>query len=54
MIHGAGTAGLLPEQALLARLNASTESAITAFLDALDDSDRPTARLYLQNSSPSS
>ena len=35
------TDGLLPEQPLLARLSALIESATAAFLDALDDSEKP-------------
>ena len=49
MIRDATTAGILPEQPLLARLSALMESATAAFFDALDDdAERPTARLYLQ------
>ena len=43
MSQGAAKAGLLPEQPLLARLDTSTETATAAFLDALDDSENPTA-----------
>ena len=48
MIRGAAAAGLLPEQPLLARLDASVEAASAAFLGALDDSENPTAQVYLQ------
>ena len=54
MIRGATTAGLLPEQPLLARLSAPIESATAAFLDVVDDAERYTSRLYLQKASPSS
>ena len=49
MIQGAVTAGLLPEQPLLARLDTEIETATAAFLNALDNSEKPTARLHLQN-----
>ena len=48
MIRGATSADLLPEQPLLAWLSALVESASVAFLDALDDAEKPTTRLYLQ------
>ena len=44
MIRGATTAGLFPQQSLLARLSALIDSATAAFLDA----ERPTAGLCLQ------
>ena len=48
MIRGATIGGLLPEQPVLARPSAPVESAIAALLDALDDSERPTAWLTQQ------
>ena len=48
MIQGAATAGPLPEQLLLVCLDTFIETATAAFLDALDDSEKPTARPYLQ------
>ena len=48
MIQDAATAGLLPEQPLSARLDTVIEAATAAFLDALDNSEKPKARLYLQ------
>ena len=44
----AATAGLIPKQPLLARLDASIEAATAVYLDALDDSQKPTTTLYLQ------
>ena len=54
MIRGAATAVLLPAEPLVARLDALVQVASAAFLAALDDSDNPTARLYLERGSPSS
>ena len=54
MIRDAATAGILPDQPLLTRRSALIESGIVAFLDALDDADRPTAMMYLQRGSPGS
>ena len=48
MIQGAATAGLLPKQPLLARLDTLIELVTAAFLDALDDTEKRTALLYLQ------
>ena len=48
MIRDATAGGLLPEQPLPARLSTLIEFVDTAFLDAFDDSERPTARVYLQ------
>ena len=48
MNRGAATVCLLPEQPLPARLDTLVGTASTALLDALDDSENPTARLYLQ------
>ena len=48
MIQGAATAGLWPEQPLLARLDTVIETATTAFFDALDTSEKPTTWLHLQ------
>ena len=48
MIRGATTAGLLPEQPLLASMSAELKSATATFLDVFDDAERPTAWLYLQ------
>ena len=47
MIRAAAAAGLLPEQPLLTRLDAKVEAASAAFLDAIDDSENPTARQHL-------
>ena len=44
MIRGATTAGLLPGQLLLALLDTPTETATAAFLDALDNSEKPSSR----------
>ena len=43
MIRAAVTTELMPEQPLLARLDASFEAASAAFLGALDDSEKTTA-----------
>ena len=48
MTRGATTAGLLPEQPLLAWLSAPIDSATAACLDARYGAERPTAALYLQ------
>ena len=45
MFQGATTAGVLPEKLLLARLDTLIETAI---LEALENSENPTARLHLQ------
>ena len=49
MIRDAATAGLLTEQPLGARLDNLVEAASTASLDTLDDGEKLTAQLYLQN-----
>ena len=49
MIRDATTAGLLTEQPLGARLDNLVEAASTASLDTLDDGEKVTAQLYLQN-----
>ena len=51
VLRGAAAAGLLPEHPLSARLNALVEP-LAAFLGALDDSENPTAQLYLQKKQP--
>ena len=48
MIQDAATAGPIPKQPLLARLDALTEPATAVYLEALDGSETPTAQLYLQ------
>ena len=48
MIHDGVTVGLLPKQPLETRLAAVIETAISTYLDALDDEDKPTAKLYVQ------
>ena len=46
--HRFWTSVEVPEHPPPARPSAATESAPAAFLDALDDSGKPTARPYLQ------
>ena len=48
MIQDAATAGLLPKQSLVTRLDAVIEAAVTACLVALDDVERATAKSYIQ------
>ena len=48
MIQDAATAGVPPKQTLFTRLDAATEAAVTAYLDALDGAERATAKLYIQ------
>ena len=47
MIQDAATARLIPKQPLVARLDAIIGAATVVNLDALGDSEKPTARLYL-------
>ena len=54
MIHDAVTAGLLLQQLLETRFDAVIAAASSTFLDALDDEDRATAKLHVQESGPGS
>ena len=47
MIRDAATAGLLPKQLLVTRLDAVIATAIAAYLEALDGTDKATASLNL-------
>ena len=48
MIQDAVMAGLLPKRPLVTSLAAIIEAATTTYLEALDDEDRATAKLYVQ------
>ena len=48
MIHDAVTAGLVLQHPLETRLDAVIATATSTYLDALDDEDRATAKLYVQ------
>ena len=48
VIQDGVTAGLLPKQPLETRLAAVIETALSTYLDALDDEDKATAKLYVQ------
>ena len=48
MIQDAVTPGILPKHPLQTRLAAVIETATSTYLEALDDDDRATAKLYVQ------
>ena len=52
MIQDAVVAGILPKHSLETRLAAVVGTATTTYLQALDDEDRATAKLYNQKKQP--